>query len=267
MFLITTAALLTCLAGSLLQATRETAFDRFWSPIVENPSPTLIYVGGNAVYSLSPTFIEKYRQEHNLDKVETMGREFLVPLAPNETIRASDLVPIKDTFVTVGDVAATAKISSFLAQHKKAYDIRFGGDISVGDLRERHGLFVIGAFNNSWTLEMTDNLRFVFAYGYQIHDRFDKQRTWKADESFNDDYAIVSRILNSKTGEILVTAAGIGHAGTRAAGEFLTNPKAIDSVIAGAPRGWEKKNMQIVLHTTVINGSPSRADVIATYYW
>jgi hypothetical protein len=256
----------------LVQSTSKTAFERFWSPVLKNPNNSLIYVGSNAVYSLSEPFLEKYRQAHRLGKLETMGREILVPLGPNDIVTGNDLIPIRDTYVTVGDVAATARIASFLSLRKKAYDMRFGGDISVGDLRERPAI-LIGAFNNSWTLEMTDNLRFVFAYGYQIQDRFDSQKSWKADPSstvdpnFTEDYAIISRILNSKTGEILITAAGIGQAGTRAAGEFLTSPNAMNSVMLRAPDGWEKKNMQIVLHTTVINSSPGRADVIATYYW
>jgi len=260
------AVLLIPMLYGLLQSMRETAFERFWSPILTNPNHGLVYVGSNAVYSLSPAFLDKYRQEHHLDKVETMGREFFVPVGPNDLITGNDLVPMKDTYVTVGDVAATANIAAFLSLRKKAYDFRFGGDISVGDLRERPAI-LIGGFNNSWTLEMTDNLRYVFAYQHQIQDRFDRRRSWKADQAFTEDYAIVSRILNSKTGEILIAAAGIGHAGTRAAGEFLTSPKAINSVMIGAPKGWEKRNMQIVLHTTVINGSPNEPDVVATYYW
>ena len=177
----------------------------------------------------------------------------------------NDLISEGDTFVTIGDTAATARIASFLSQRNKAYDMRFGGDISVGDLRERPAILV-GGFNNSWTLEMTDNLRFVFAYRYQIQDRFDRKRVWN-NANLSEDYAIVSRILNSKTGEILITAAGIGQAGTRAAGEFLTSPNALNFALLGAPKGWEKKNMQIVLHTTVINSSPGKAEVVATYFW
>ena len=126
--------------------------------------------------------------------------------------------------------------------------MRFGGDISVGDLRERPAI-LIGGFNNSWTLEMTDNLRFRFAYLHQIQDRFDKGRSWKANRDFTEDYAIISRILNSKTGEILITAAGIGQAGTRAAGEFLTSPEDINSLLLAAPKGWEKRNLQIIYCT------------------
>ncbi len=243
-----------------------TPFDRFWSPVLNSPNRSVIYVGSNAVYTLSGDFLDQYRREHHLDKMETMGREFLVPLGSTDSLKGSALVPEKDTYVTVGDAAATARIASLLSLRKKSYDMRFGGDISVGDLRERPAI-LIGGFNNSWTLEMTDNLRFGFAYQYQIQDRFDKHRSWKANQEFTEDYALISRILNSKTGEILITAAGIGQAGTRAAGEFLTSAKDIDSVLAAAPRGWEKGNLQIVLHTNVINGSPNHPDVIATYYW
>ncbi len=251
---------------ALFQSARETAFDRFWSPVLKTANRSVIYVGSNAVYYLSGDFVDRYRREHPLDKVESMGREFLVPLGSNDVVNGNDLVPEKDTYTTVGDAAATARIASLLSVRKKSYDMRFGGDISVGDLRERPAI-LIGGFNNSWTLEMTDNLRFVFSYRHQIEDRFDKSRSWKANQDFTDDFAIISRIPNSKTGEILITAAGIGQAGTRAAGEFLTSPKDIDSLMLSAPRGWEKRNLQIVLHTSVINGSPNHPDVIATYYW
>jgi hypothetical protein len=266
MVLTVVAVLLVPAIYALLRSTRETAFERFWSPVLKSANQSVIYVGSNAVYSLSGGFIDQYRREHRLDKVETMGREFLVPLGSTDTVNGEDLLADKDIYVTVGDAAATARIASFLSLRKKSYDMRFGGDISVGDLRERPAI-LIGAFNNSWTLEMTDNLRFVFAYRNQVQDRFDKGRSWKADQDFTEDYAIITRILNSKTGEILITAAGIGQAGTRTAGEFLTSPKDIDSLMLAAPRGWEKRNLQIVLHTSVINGSPNHPDVIATYYW
>ena len=260
------AMLLIATLYGVVEGERETAFERFWSPVLKNPKHGLVYVGSNAVYALSPAFLDKYRQEHHLDKVEMMGREFLVAVGPKDVVAGNDLVPIKDTYITVGDAAATAKIASFLSLRKKEYDVRFGGDISIGDLRERPAI-LLGGFNNSWTLEMTDNLRYVFAYRYQIQDRFDNRKSWKADETFTEDYAIVSRILNSKTGELLIAGAGIGQAGTRAAGDFLTSPQAINTVLLGAPKGWEKRNLQIVLHATVINGSPNQPDVVAASYW
>jgi hypothetical protein len=73
--------------------------------------------------------------------------------------------------------------------------------------------------------------------------------------------------LNSRTGTTVITAAGIGHAGTRAAAEFLTNPQSISSLVKSLPKGWEKENMQIVLRTSVIKQLPSAPDIVATYCW
>jgi hypothetical protein len=38
-------------------------------------------------------------------------------------------------------------------------------------------------------------------------------------------------------------------------------------VVNSLPKGWEMKNLQIVLHTTVTNQLPSAPDVVATYCW
>jgi hypothetical protein len=132
----------------------------------------------------------------------------------------------------------------------------------------------MGAFNNSWTLNMTNNLRFLFdqgdSAGMHVQDRFDASRVWRpkvVDGKFVEDYAIVSRILESKTGTVLVTIAGLDHSGTRAAGDFVTNPQAISDLIKQAPKDWNRKNVQVVLHTNVVNSIPSPPTVVAAYYW
>jgi hypothetical protein len=62
---------------------------------------------------------------------------------------------------------------------------------------------------------------------------------------------------------ILVVVVKIAQAVIHAAGEFLTNSEAIDSLMLAKRLGKE----EIVLNTTVINKSPDKADVVATYYW
>jgi len=61
--------------------------------------------------------------------------------------------------------------------------------------------------------------------------------------------------------------AGIGYAGTQAAAEFLTKPQSSAALARTLPAGWEKKNLQVVLHTTVTNQLPGTPDVLATYSW
>ena len=195
----------------------ERAFNQFWSPVLDNPHTTLIYVGGNAVYQLSASYLDAYYQQHPRSQTEEMGFESYIPLPPGTKIDAQELYPAKDTFVTIGDVAAITKIESLLVRRNRQFNIRYGGDLAYGDLRESPTILV-GAHNNSWTLTMTGNLRYVFEGRNAIVDRSDSQKRWSTTAAFTEDYAIVSRVLNSKTGMILITAAGVGFAGTQAAG-------------------------------------------------
>ena len=244
----------------------DRAFNQFWSPVLDNSNTVLIYIGSNAVYEFTPAYIEDYRRQHPLSKEEQMGLQFYVPLSPGTKINAEDLYASKDTFVTIGDVAATTKIVSLLGHRNKNFDIRFGNDVAYGDLRQNPTV-LIGAYNNFWTIAMTDNLRYVFASNQAIQDRTDPKRRWSTNRESTEDYAIVSRILNSKSGATIITAAGISHTGTRAAAEFITSPGALATLAKSLPKGWEKKNIQVVLHTNVINQIPSVPDVVVTYSW
>jgi hypothetical protein len=249
-----------------LAASGERAFNQFWSPILDNPHTTLIYVGGNAVYQLSAAYLDAYYQQHPRSQTEAMGFESYIPFPPGTKIDTKELYPAKDTFITIGDVAAITKIESLLVRRNRQFNIRYGGDVAFGDLRESPTILV-GAHNNSWTLTMTGNLRYVFEGRNAIVDRSDSQKRWSTTAAFTEDYAIVSRVLNSKTGTTVITAAGVGFAGTQAAGEFVTSPQSISALVKSLPRGWETKNLQIVLHTTVTNQLPSAPDVVATYCW
>lgn len=242
------------------------SFNQFWLPILGSHRTTLIYVGGNAVYQLSSSYIDTYFKQHPRSQSEEMGLETYIPIPSGAKIDAQDLFPAKDTFVTIGDVAAITSFESLLMHRNKQFDIRYGGDLTFGDLRQSPTI-LIGAHNNSWTLTMTGDLRYIFDGRNAIVDRSNPQKRWLATASFSEDYAIVSRILNSKTGIIVISAAGIGYAGTQAAAEFVTNPQAISVLVKTLPKDWEKKNLQIVLHTIVTNQLPSTPDVVATYCW
>jgi hypothetical protein len=242
------------------------AFNLFWSPILDNPHTTLIYVGGNAVYQLSPSYLAAYYRDHPRSHTEEMGYESYIPLPPGTKIDGQDLYPAKDTFVTIGDVAAITKVESLLVRRDRQFIIRYGGDVTYGDLRESPTVLV-GAHNNAWTLSVTDNLHYVFDGPSSIVDRTDPRKRWAANAGFSEDYAIVSRVLNSKTGTAVIAAAGVGYAGTQAAAEFLTNPQSISALVKSLPKGWERKNIQIVLHTSVINQLSGAPDVVATYCW
>ena len=248
-------------------------FDQFWAPVLENSRPVLVCTGSNRVYRLSEEARARYRKSHPRQEDLAPNLEVLVPRDELKNFTGADFFPVTNTYLTVGDASATAQISSLFTSRHHPYDLRFGSDLSFGDLREGSAV-LIGAFNNSWTLNMTDNLRFVFEQGdsaaMHVRDRFDGSRTWSpkmSDGKFVEDYAIVSRILESKTGRVLVTIAGLDHSGTRAAGDFVTSPQLIADLIKQAPKDWSRKNSQVLLHTNVVNDIPGTPTVVAVYFW
>jgi hypothetical protein len=249
------------------------SFDLFWGPVLASSRPVVVCTGSNRVYVLSREAHSHYRKNHPSPDDATPNLETLVPKEDLRKFTGEDFLPVKDTYLTIGDASATAQISSLLTSRRHPYDLRFGSDLSFGDLREGSAV-LIGAFNNNWTLNMTDSLRFVFEAGdtaeMHVQDRFDLKRSWWPKFSgakFSEDYAIVSRVLDSKTGAVLVTIAGLDHTGTRAAGDFVTDPRLIADLIRQAPKDWTRKNLQFVLHTNVVNNIPSSATVVAAYYW
>ena len=279
LFWATGAAILVAAVFAGLRLTHYTttptssAIDLFWGPVLENPKPVFVCTGSNSVYVLSSKAIEKYRAIHPRPQDATTNLETVVPLEELRILSGDDFIPVKDRFLTTGDASAIAQISSLLTSRHHPYDLRFGTDLSFGDLRNSSAV-LIGAFNNSWTLSMTGNLRFVYESGdspqMHVQDKLDASRSWwpKAlGEKDSEDYAIVSRILDSKTGSSLVIIAGLTHRGTQAAGDFITNSELVAEFVKQAPKDWARKNQQIVLHTNVVNDIPGSPTVVASYYW
>ncbi|AXC12260.1 Adenylate cyclase [Acidisarcina polymorpha] len=231
--------------AGLAHRMQGSAADTFWQPVLKSSEPALIYFGTDAVYSLSNEYLDSYLDSHHVDQ---QGREFFVDLPPGTKIDAKDLVHANDR-VMVNDFAAAAEVVTFLNHHGKPFDVRWGHDISPGDLRHAP-VILIGAFNNYLTLELTNQLRFEFIGGNQIKDRANPQLSWSRNEKGTsvDDYAIVSRLVRPESGVIVIAAAGIGPEGTQAAGEFLNSASQIANAVKGLPPDWNQKNMQILLH-------------------
>ena len=171
---------------------------------------------------------------------------------------------------TLGDVSANVSVTSLLTRFKHTFDLRSGEDVAFGDICEAPAI-LIGAFNNAWTLQMTGDLPFVFGSGLTIREHGGDARQWSpvlsSDNRIQVDYALVARLPHSKTGEPLITIAGIEQSGTRAAAEFITSPQEINSLIRSAPAGWMNKNLEFVLQTKVVNDIPTTSTLVAIRAW
>ncbi len=260
-------ASLVALSFALLWSLQPTPQQRFWAPLTEARQPVLVYLGSNMAYIFSPDFLGRYRATHGL---VNNGPEFAVDLSAMSTVRTEDLVPVQDTFVTTADLSAAVALTTQLRDLKKPFVLRAGSDLSMGDMRNRPSLLV-GGFNNPWTLQMTKALPFTMREGTTIQERDGLRRTWSrppnARMSTTEDYALISRVLNSATGGPSITVAGIGQYGTQAAAELLTSPDRLREFLATFPKGWESRNLQAVLRVQVLQYQPTAVDVVAKRCW
>ena len=251
-----------------LPSPEERTFNKFWSPVLDNSNTVLIGLGNNPLYELSNAGEDEYYRTHPKDKFQEMGLHPYIPLSPGTPIDSKFINPAVNTYLTIGDVGALSNIEYILAQRHIKLDIRFVNDLTYGDFRQTPTI-LIGVHNNIWTLNMTENLRYGFQGHSTIVDRSDpqKQKQWTANLDRSETYAIVARLLNSWNGKVVVIIGGVGYSGTRAAGDFITNPQAVAKMVKSLPKGWETKNIEVVLHTSVRNQVPGPSDVVAAYAW
>jgi hypothetical protein len=73
--------------------------------------------------------------------------------------------------------------------------------------------------------------------------------------------------LNAKTGQFLLIVSGVGMVGTKAAGRFITNEGDLEAAFRTIPAGWDRKNVEVVLETDVVDGSPSPPHAVAVRVW
>jgi hypothetical protein len=212
---------------------RPTALDRFWAPMIDPGKSVLVCIG----------------RVHDPD-----GRPHGVALS---------------------DATTMARITGILQSKGQPWQIRAEDDATFGDLRQGPAV-LIGAFNDSWNLRLANSMRFTFHQQGPVDWIEDQKnpasREWSVTRGpgappMTKDFALITRIIDPNTDRILVTVGGLWGYGTLAAGEFLSDPKYMETLDRQAPDGWHKKNLQIVLSTEVIKGNSGPPRVLASYSW
>jgi hypothetical protein len=123
-------------------------------------------------------------------------------------------------------------------------------------------------------MQVTSSLHFAFVEDNEqnmIREQSPGVRVWKTlrgnSGEVTEDYAIVARLLDSKTGQFTITVAGIGNNGTQAAGEFVSNPKYLEEGLRNAPADWQTKNLEIIVQTQVTDSITGPPHAVAAYFW
>lgn len=252
---------------------RNTPIEKFWAPVFATQQPVLIGLAKPIMYRPSLELYQRYARSHP-GAFQTEVDRYKEPLLldPKEKLVWGDMYVSSEYGVAVGDAYAALSLSGLLGRIGKPSQARFGPDYSFEDLRNSPAV-VVGAFNNRWTMKLTSSLHFAFVEqggDFTIQEQTPGGRTWRrvtTGSGESSDFAIVARLLDSRTGQFMLVVAGIGGTGTRAAADFVSNAESMEKGLRDAPAGWQKKNSELVLLTTVTDSTAGPPRVVAAYYW
>ncbi|QNI32098.1 hypothetical protein H7849_24390 [Alloacidobacterium dinghuense] len=249
----------------------QSLLELFWAPVFKTSQPVIICLAKPVVYRPSVEIYERYARSHpGTFESESERDNEVLPLNPNAKLTWGDMMVYPGYGVASGDAYAAVQISNLLVRMGKPSQVRIGKSYSFEDLIKAPAV-VLGAFNNKWTMQMTSNLHFALQFDAGIREQIPSGRVWTSQFNsrgeYTADYGVVSRLLDSKTGQFLVSAGGIGSPGTQAAGEVVSNPQYLEEALRTAPADWDKKDFQLVVQTNVIDSIPGPPHVVAAYFW
>jgi hypothetical protein len=221
---------------------KERAISQFWGPMENTTAPVLI-CPGTVVFS--PTR----------------------PLGRTPATKSDD-----ETFVSLGTAVALGNVTGLFGQHRLKYMVQSASDVNLTELKAQP-VVLIGAYTNPWTMQLTNNLRFRFGayFKQQIYDSLNPSVIWErasaAPFTGPDDFALVARYHDPVANNIVIVIAGLGIPGTVSAAEFATSPRYLELLNNRLPRGWDRRNVEIVLRLTVVDGQSGPPSILTTYVW
>lgn len=250
------ACVLCLLAGALVSRLQlrdsEPTLHDFWSAVLTPPESVLICVSEPIDLPWNRPVSQDAQIRHYFD--QSAGR------------------------LSLPNALAMTRVATLLSAAHKNYRVATDQNVTLNDMR-RNGVVLIGALNNSWTKQMSGNLRFYFATDAAQSGRYwvsDKQHPTQQSlvydgripyREIQQDYAIIAKFHDQTCDCPVIVAGGIGGYGTLAASEFLSDESSFRQVLSHAPKDWKNRNMEVVLSTQVVNGESGPPHIVDSYFW
>jgi hypothetical protein len=233
------------------------AFERFWAPALHDKSAELIVLAHPQV------FLRRIHPSVLPDPVS------------GATKTEQDFLAVHDQYAGIGDAIAVGELAAMLTRHSKPFRVRVGSQVEFTELRDSPAV-LIGAYTNRWTMELTKNLRFRFEIdrqGAYITDATDPKQRWESQVANSasgfspEEYILICRMPHSVSGGFTVICAGLTHYGTETAGRLVAQPALLEPVLQALPRDWPNKNLEVVLHASVLGNASTSPKVVAAHLW
>ena len=236
----------------------NTAMQQFWQPILASSGPVWLCIG------------QVYATNLQLEPNGARSR-FDTP----DQLISSGQRPF--TFSNLANAATLARVAGVLQSQNKPYSIHGQADTNFSDLAASPSV-LIGAYDNDWTIRLADQLRFRFEMNPSTKEQWisDQQNPTLRigdrvfGQSLSDTkivYALISRVRDQSTGQMVMAVAGVSSFGTTVAGDFVSGPVYLEDFAKHAPQNWQRENLQIVVGADVVDGSIGPPRVVSSYFW
>jgi hypothetical protein len=245
----------------------NTPLETFWQPVYNHRNPVVLCIPGlRALYPQGGT--------------EVANLLHAAPLSPaaveNLVLHGgtADLY-VQDEIVGMGASLGAIQVASHLARKGKPVLARISQDVSFADLRSYPAVLLGGSISSTWTHEMNQDMPFVFVGNgstITISESRPPRRSWSValrghSKRSDEDYAIVGRIIDSKSGQIILLAGGLTTFGTQSAAECLVENDCIARITAQGPRDWASRNIEAVIHTRILGNTPGPPQLVTAQFW
>jgi hypothetical protein len=231
----------------------------FWKPVTAPQQSILMCVGDRASYNAQRIAIgESPVSEPSDGALSDSLLEFM----------------LHDAVFSLATVNYIMRVDNTIKELHRSTHLSPASTTTLTDLRQ--GPTILIGFNNSWTARTLEPLRFTFRMeksGGFILDRKNPNQPPVSlplnlpFSKMTHDYGIVARLIDPTYGQPVIVLAGLGEPGTSACVEMASDPSLLADLFRNAPRHWQRRNMEALISTEVVNGNSGRPHVEAAYWW
>jgi hypothetical protein len=230
--------------------------DALWSALSGYKQPVLLVLP-------TPVVLEMKHPE------QWSGRQ------PDQPLLSSEVNVRPGSYTGIGASLGAARFAEQLARHHQEFTLRSGKDVSYPDL-QLGPTILLGGTTSNLGMRMTKSLRYRIvdeAEQSNIVDTLDANgQTWSVRKNLPsvtqaEGYVLITWIRKTEYGFPMLIIAGLSPADTQAGVQFITSNEALRDFEKQTRERWGEKNLQVVLHENIFEGSPEGSKVISWLAW
>lgn len=204
-----------------------------------------------------------------------------LPVPANAFAPGTEDVVMRTETIPIDDATVLTSMARSLATQGIPFRLVAAERVSLTDL-EAQPVILIGAVDNKWTLQLTQDLRYRMSVNFPlgpdkppaasiVDSQHPADAAWKIDFSlplsaWKSDYAIVARENDATIGVPVLIEAGLGNAGSLAASSLVTSGELSRELESNLScRG--KFNFEAVIATDIIDSRPGTPHVLRLTCW